>query len=393
MICADGTWNDPEDKHPTNVMRIARAIRPEDAKGVQQVVFYDWGVGSYHARLRGGVWGLGLAKNIQDGYRFIVQNYDEGDELFLFGFSRGAYTVRALAGFLNKCGILGRDRAHQIPDAFKYYKKRRDKPGSKEARKWRQDHCVKNRGRVRFLGVWDTVGALGIPTRVLGFVEEQDLFYDPVLGSYVEVARHAVAIDEKRADFAPTLWIPNEGDDGEKKREPENVKQVWFAGSHGDVGGGRPRDGKTLSHLALEWMAAEAAEHGLALESHVHCDTSGLHRVRTQRTFKPLWRVARGTRRREVPKDALVHESVKCRHYAHKTEKGKKRNGYDPTALRSWLEANGGWENDSFVPWIRTVAACGGQCLDAVGSEGRSYSVTQEGSGGGGGGQVDEKVQ
>lgn len=142
VICADGTWNDPEDEHPTNVLRMARAIRPQDGNGVQQVVFYDWGVGSYYARIRGGVAGLGPKKNIQDCYRFIVQNYDEGDELLLFGFSRGAYTVRAL----------------------------------------------------------------GVPTRVLAFVDEPDLFYDDELGSSVRVARHAVAIDERREDFEPTLW-------------------------------------------------------------------------------------------------------------------------------------------------------------------------------------------
>lgn len=164
------------------------------------MVFYDWSVGSYYATIRGGVSGLGIMKNIQDGYRFIVQNYDVGDELFLFGFSRGAYTVRALAGFLNKCGILGRDSAHLIPEAFAFYKRSRIKPASEEAKEWRKGHCVA-RGIVDFVGVWDTVGALGIPTRVLAFVDERDLFYDAQIGSNVKVARHAVAIDEQREDL------------------------------------------------------------------------------------------------------------------------------------------------------------------------------------------------
>ena len=309
VICADGTWNDPEDEHPTNVLRVARAISPQDGNGVQQVVFYDWGVGSYYARIRGGVAGLGLKKNIQDCYRFIVQNYDEGDELFLFGFSRGAYTVRALAGFLNKCGILGRDRADQIPEAFRYYKRRRFKPGSEEAEEWRRRHGVEGRGEVAFLGVWDTVGALGVPTRVLAFVDEPDLFYDDVLGSSVRVARHAVAIDEKRKDFEPTLWKPNV--DAAARAD---VKQVWFAGVHADVGGGaRPKGGKLLSDVPLAWMATEAANSGLALETHLHGDTNDLHTAERHRSYKTYWR-ARGKEARKVPAGARVHESVWRRH-------------------------------------------------------------------------------
>ena len=147
VVCSDGTWNDPEDEIPTNVLRIARAIKPEDANGIQQVVFYDWGVGSYYAQARGGVSGLGMMKNIQDGYRFIVQNYDPGDEIFLFGYSRGAYTARALAGMLNKCGILKRSKADLIPDAFDFYKKKSVKPSSTAGQAWRQKHTVGGQGR------------------------------------------------------------------------------------------------------------------------------------------------------------------------------------------------------------------------------------------------------
>ena len=320
VICADGTWNDPEDEHPTNVVRIARAIRPEDPYGVQQVVFYDWGVGSYHARIRGAVAGLGLKKNIQDCYRFIVQNYDKDDELFLFGFSRGAYTVRALAGFLNKCGILGRDKADKIPDAFKYYKRRRFKPNSESVKEWRDSHGVTQRGKVDFLGAWDTVGALGVPNRVLAFVDQDDLFYDQELGSSVQVARHAVAIDEKRADFEPTLWTPKESVD---------IKQVWFAGVHSDIGGGSgPKNGELLSDVPLAWMAGEAWKLGLALESHLYRDPRSLYTAERHRSYKVYWMV-RGREARTVPEDGLVHESV-C--------KRRKALGYAPKALRKWRE-------------------------------------------------------
>lgn len=326
VICSDGTWNDPEDEIPTNVLRLARAIKPQDAQGVQQVVFYDWGVGSYYSSVRGGTSGLGMMKNVQDGYRFIVQNYDAGDHIYLFGYSRGAYTVRALAGMLNKCGVLKRTRADQIPDAFDFYKKKSVKPGSTEATAWRRKHTVnRGRGNVDFIGVWDTVGALGIPTRVLAFVDEKDLFYDPILGSNVNVARHAVSIDEKRDDFRPTLW---------KDAEARDVKQVWFAGVHGDIGGGaKPKHGKYLSEIALAWMVDEAKQTGLNIESHAHRSTSTHHKIKPNTSYKGFFKVL-GKYEREIPKDGIVHSSVRRRFNA---------TDYAPKPLKDWLAANGGW--------------------------------------------------
>jgi len=325
VVCADGTWNDPDDAVPTNVLRVARAIKPHADDGVQQVVFYDWGVGSYYASVQGGISGLGMMKNIQDGYRFIVQNYDPGDEVFLFGYSRGAYTVRALAGMLNNCGILTRTKANLIPRAFNFYKNKSAKPGSPEAGRWRNRHAVNgDRGKVDFIGVWDTVGALGIPTRALAFVEEKDLFYDPILGSNVHRARHAVAIDEKRADFAPTLWTDTEARD---------IKQVWFAGVHGDIGGGaKAKEGKYLSDVALAWMAREAGAAGLALESHLHGAVGRHHKVPINRSYRGFYRVL-GKAPRVMPVDALVHHTVQKRHRA---------GGYNPAPLEQWLNDNGG---------------------------------------------------
>lgn len=127
VICADGTWNRPEKDlkvdFPTNVLRLARAISPLASDGKPQQVFYDWGVGSYYDEAMGGATGRGLHKNIMDGYRYIVQNYSPGDEIYLFGFSRGAYTVRCLCGLINNCGILKRPDAALIQQAFDHYKK------------------------------------------------------------------------------------------------------------------------------------------------------------------------------------------------------------------------------------------------------------------------------
>lgn len=306
VVCSDGTWNDPDDENPTNVLRVARAIEPVAPDGRRQVVFYDWGVGSYYQKAAGGTTGLGIVKNVQDGYRFIVQNYDPGDEIFLFGFSRGAYTVRSLAGMLNNCGIVRRKHAHAIPAAFDFYKKRTASPSSAAAGKWREKYAYgPDRGAVDFIGVWDTVGALGIPTRVLAFVDERDLFFDPVLGSNVRVARHAVSIDEQRDDFDPTLWDPKDGVD---------MKQVWFAGVHSDVGGGyAPGDGDALlSDVPLAWMEREAVAAGLGLESHLYVKSRLDPLAPAHKSYKSFWRVL-GRKQRAIPLDALIHGSVRQR--------------------------------------------------------------------------------
>ena len=327
VICADGTWNDPEDEHPTNVLRMARAVKPVASDGVKQVVFYDWGVGSYYDKLRGGTAGLGMMKNVQDGYRFIVQNFNRGDELFLFGFSRGAYTVRCLAGMLNNCGILKRTNARKIPEAFNLYKNRSKKPSSNEARDWRKAESVASgRGVVDFIGVWDTVGALGIPTRVLAFVDNRDLFYDHELGSNVRAARHAVSIDERRSDFEPTLWEPKESAD---------MLQVWFAGVHGDVGGGYAptRRHKLLSDIPLAWMAQQAQGFGLQFESQLYVASRLDPLAPEHRSYKAYWKLL-GKRLRTLPSDAVVHVSVQKRY-----EEGD----YDSKPLDEWLQSHGGY--------------------------------------------------
>ena len=167
VICADGTWNRPEknlkEDVPTNVLRLARAIKPVDTKGMPQQVFYDWGLGSYHDEWAAGITGKGIHKNIMDGYRYIVQNYAPGDKLFFFGFSRGAYTVRSLCGLINNCGILKRPDASLIQRAFNHYKEPGPAyaPQGTESVKFRALHSHESR-MVQFLGVFDTVGALGI---------------------------------------------------------------------------------------------------------------------------------------------------------------------------------------------------------------------------------------
>jgi uncharacterized protein (DUF2235 family) len=261
-VFADGTWNSPEQGEPSNVLQLARAVMPR-AGNVRQVAFYDWGVGTDRKQIAGGLTGAGIDKNIMDCYRFIVHNYDAeaGDRLFLFGFSRGAYTVRSLAGFIRNCGLLQRRHAERIPEAFRLYRKRTaaSSPDAPLAVDFRKRYAVADITPIEFVGVWDTVGALGIPVPFWGTLGEREfLFHDTAPSKIIQHARHAVSIDENREDFGPTLWSEKPGLD---------LEQVWFPGVHSDVGGGY--DDRSLSHCTSAWMVAEAGKFGLRFEDHL----------------------------------------------------------------------------------------------------------------------------
>ncbi|MCB1663377.1 MAG: DUF2235 domain-containing protein [Pseudomonadales bacterium] len=260
VICADGTWNSPEQGAATNVLKIARAVRPQ-ASGIEQICFYDWGVGTDRKKIAGGISGAGIDKNIMDCYRFIVHNYDPNDQLFFFGFSRGAYTVRSLAGFIRNCGLLKREHADKIPEAFLLYRKRTksSSPNQATAVQFRKNYAVADLTPIEFVGVWDTVGALGIPVPFWGTLGEREfLFHDTEPSKIIQHARHAVSIDENREDFEPALWSKKPGFD---------IKQVWFAGVHSDIGGGYKESG--LSDCANDWIIKQASSFGLEFEPHL----------------------------------------------------------------------------------------------------------------------------
>jgi uncharacterized protein (DUF2235 family) len=333
VICSDGTWNRPEEDletdHPTNVLRLARGIKPFDGPGTPQHVFYDWGIGSYYAKVRGGVSGNGIHKNIMDAYRYIVQNYTPGAEIYLFGFSRGAYTVRSLCGLINNCGILKRPDARLIAQAFDHYKKEGDDyaPDGAASIAFRKQHAHASR-RIHFVGAWDTVGALGVPFSVLGFMDRTDEFYDTKLGANVGIARHALAIDERRSDFEPTLWTP---------RPSLDLQQVWFAGVHGDIGGGYEPDEKhgSASDFPLQWILGEARKAGLKLEPHL---TQGLKpggNTKIHRSRRHIYRF-REPYERPLHHDDIptgIHTSVKARFDADKR--------YRPPNLKEYLDTHG----------------------------------------------------
>jgi uncharacterized protein (DUF2235 family) len=269
VVCADGTWNSEDGggdpSRVTNVVRIRDGIQAQAPDGVAQVVYYHPGVGvnGRFDRWTGGAFGTGISRNIKACYDFLVREYEPGDQLFFFGFSRGAYTVRSLAGLVRNCGILRREHRDRVDEAYDLYRSRRpdDHPNADNAKEFRGRYS--HESRVRCLGVWDTVGALGVPTRgPVGWLSRRRHgFHDVTLSSRVENAFHALAIDERRGPFAPTLWEVRDGDPA--RGTPDwRVEQRWFAGVHSNVGGGYPNSG--LSSLALRWMVDRAASCGLA---------------------------------------------------------------------------------------------------------------------------------
>jgi uncharacterized protein (DUF2235 family) len=333
VVCADGTWQSPESDHPTHVMRLARGIAPEGQGATKQVVFYDWGVGSDGDRIRAGATGAGIDKNIMDCYRFIVHNYDRGDQLYLFGFSRGAYTVRSLAGMIRNCGLMRRAHAQRIPEAYELYRGRSkaSAPTETKAAAFRKAYAVADITPIEFVGVWDTVGALGIPAPFLGTLNSgRYLFHDTEPSKIIRHARHAVAIDENRQDFEPALWTPKPGLD---------LKQVWFAGVHTDVGGGY--EDRSLGDYAGLWLAQEAQACGLSFEKHflkgLQPDCCGPQ----HNEYTGVYRIMRRSVVREV--EPLLHRSVRQRWDAL----GSK---YRSPALRALLERVGGdWSRITLV--------------------------------------------
>lgn len=312
VICADGTWNKPEKNlkkdFPTNVLKFARGLATHNGNK-KQIVFYDWGIGSYHDNFAGGALGKGLEKNVKDCYRFLVHNYEIGDEIYLFGFSRGAYTIRSLCGLINNCSILKSSGGRYLEEAFDLYKTKRHKARSNHAIKWRSEHAVQDKTMIKFVGVWDTVGAMGLPFSLFGLIEKKHLFYDRKLGSNIIKARHALSLDEQRDDFDPTIWEPREGVD---------LKQVWFAGVHCDAGGSyKPDDNKTcLADIPMLWMLKEAEASGLAFETYL--SDIEINPLASQHNEFKWHYLALGKKQRKIPNHknipTYVHKSVKQRY-------------------------------------------------------------------------------
>lgn len=265
MICCDGTWNRPDQVHEgktcaSNVTKVARSIAPADVRGVAQLVFYDKGVGTGRFdRLLGGGFGWGIKKKILDAYQYLMARYEPGDEIFFLGFSRGAYTVRSTYGLIRNSGLLKREFGHKLGDAYALYRRRDDRshPDAVESELFRKTYSWEP--RAKFIGVWDTVGALGIPVGgLLQLVNKRWAFHDMTLSSWVDNAFQALAIDEHRKPFQAAVWDRSANANG------QILEQVWFAGVHSNVGGSYPETG--LSDIALLWMIGKLEACGVAID-------------------------------------------------------------------------------------------------------------------------------
>lgn len=268
VICADGTWNqrdqidkDTKRRRPTNVTKLARAVLPQAPDGVHQIVIYHEGVGTGEGmdKFTGGAFGHGMEDNIRSLYRSVIYNYQPGDELFFFGFSRGAFTVRSLAGFMNFLGVVEKDDDYFVPDLYACYEAGQGPGTAQWAQANRKVQGTRPCPPIKMLGVWDTVGALGAPGAIGQWVNPKKYQYHKVeVAPTIENAVQALAIDERRKSFAASVWDRPEGWAG-------TLLQAWFPGVHSNIGGGYTPDG--LANGALHWMVGEAAHLGLAFNA------------------------------------------------------------------------------------------------------------------------------
>ncbi len=309
VVCCDGTGN-TYGKNNTNVVKIFEAV----VKDNDQIAFYDPGVGTFSekrfifaplrwfGRLLGDAFGIGLQKNVEDAYAYLMDVYEDGDQLFLFGFSRGAHTVRRLASMLDKCGLLQRGSRNMIPYASRMYldktaanKYLGDDPSKTVIAGFKETYC--RACPVHFIGVWDTVSALST------FRPRPRL--DGKLNKGIRHAYHAVAIDERRLKFPPNLWIEDDID-----RSEQTVEQVWFAGVHSDVGGWY--DERGLSNITLSWMLKYAAQAKLKVTDGFIENLNTGPMDKQHESWSGWWRLLPYVRRK-IPQGAKVHESVRQR--------------------------------------------------------------------------------
>ncbi len=295
VVCCDGTGSTPT-QGKTNVARLYEAVEQD---GAEQVGFYGAGVGTFGpfgwrlakpiGKLMGAAFGYGVKQNVEQAYRFLLEQFEPGDRVFLFGFSRGAFTVRSLAGMLHKCGLLYASNEHLLSRASDTYFER---DNDATAARFKRAYC--RECKPRFLGVWDTVASLG-------WLLSLRTFHDTRLNPDVAHGYHAVAIDERRPKFAPSLW------DESALQPHQDVRQVWFAGVHSDVGGGYPERG--LGDVTLAWILDAAAEQGLRMNREARAALEPDPLGMMHESYRGLWRLL-GREPRAIPGDARIHESV-----------------------------------------------------------------------------------
>lgn len=337
VVCCDGTWQTLDNLYPTNVLKLAQAVQLEDPSGVPQVVYYDEGVGTGGRvdRLAGGAFGAGIDRKIEGAYRFLCLNYAPGDEVYLFGFSRGAYTVRSLAGLIYNSGLLRREFVRKVSEAYELYRSRSEvhRPGGEVAVEFRRKYG--DRIEITALGCWDTVGSLGVPEMfppLTDLINRRYRFYDTRINPRIGRAFHAVAVDEIREPFRVTPMQPS------LEREAGQVLEVWFPGDHGCVGGG-VRETRGLSDGVLAWMMEQVEALGLSLDrSRVEDGILPDPQIPFDNRPKGVFRMLGSKAREVMGRFDNLHRSVKLRWKAVET--------YEPPNLEPFEADLEGWEPD-----------------------------------------------
>lgn len=354
-IFLDGTWNQGDDN--TNVWRTHAILAEKGADGCKQIARYDVGVNGFF----GGTFGKGLVDNVLESYEWLISKHDDGDEIFIFGFSRGAYTARSLAGLIAKYGLLKPGSPISTRQILARYQRPEEETiwnlldAAAEQERLSQGAMISTeesllkkyskRVPIKMVGVWDTVGALGLPFFGIEGISRSTLnWLHTGLRRSIEHGFHALAIDEHRKSFAPTLWSARRGIMA-APRSLSSVEQRWFAGAHGNVGGGYELD--FLAQPPLRWMLQKASGLGLCFRSQVELDGDIItaHVTDSYRPFmkgtyrafvKPFHRVIGA----QPYTDAAGHEHCTINETIDESvfERWRLRDDYRPVSLQRWAE-------------------------------------------------------
>jgi len=346
----DGTWNEVSDN--TNIWRFRALFAPTGADGRTQLGFYSTGLGTkFGEKISGGMFGAGIDTAITSAYEWLMEHYQPGDEIFIFGFSRGAYTARSLSGFVSKCGLLRSGAPLGVNQLFMRYRRSgqrtiRELMAARDDGKgdfsFEESWMLKFAQAVpiKFLGVFDTVGALGVPLPWLHRTAYP--FLNTGLRQNNEYAFHALAIDEHRKAFAPTLWT-NEGATHATPRPIERTEQRWFVGAHANVGGGCFDD--PLAGLAFKWLERKATALGLTFKDSFAIEPQadratisdsygefmwGLYRLAT--FCRPYYRPIGEPPKSEGPGVSNINETIDASVF----DRWRTDPAYRPPALQQW---------------------------------------------------------
>lgn len=390
VMFMDGTWNRPEAN--TNVWRSKLLVADEGvgvaAGPTKQVAYYREGVGSkWYTRISGGALGAGLGDNVAHAYGWLMEHYTEGDQVFLFGFSRGAFTARTLAGMIARCGLLHPGAPQSVDEVFRRY--RDSKPGGAGAGRslleltWLSDEeksrlpqpdrwllAHSRRIDIHFIGVWDTVGSLGIPVGAVRGLSKSNQFHNTNPSVLYKNMFQALAIDEHRSPYRASLWtgFQPEGKELTIPKPDQRLEQRWFIGAHSNVGGGYRSD--PLALVPLAWLLAKAAECGLEFKRALPLtgdEHMGAGRDSFREFLKGAYRLIRLGRRHYRPIGAEPRIT--------KTRPGLSHNlkeTIDKSAILRW-QADSDYRPKNLATWAESV----GLDLDTLSLDGSDHVIAR----------------